>query len=102
VSLACGRYVAAFTLDDPDVVVGAALSCPVCLAGDSAIEVRRRLLEPDARGACRACGSTWSLHLEPQQLLRLSLDPPASALVRWVDELPPVVLPNDPEDGPRG
>jgi hypothetical protein len=38
------------------------------------------------------------LELAPQQLLRLSLDPPPSADVRWSALLPPALLPLDLDD----
>jgi hypothetical protein len=77
--LACGRYDAGFALDDPDALVGAALSCPACLSGDSRVVVGTA----SARCTCGLCGSTWSLRLAPQQLLRLGLDPPRAGQVDW-------------------
>ncbi|HWH92417.1 MAG TPA: hypothetical protein VNT03_01035 [Baekduia sp.] len=96
--VSCGNYDAIFALDDPDEIVGAGLSCPACLD-----EVTRLLVdvvdgELDARGDCQSCGSTWSLVLGPQQLLRLSLDPPLTADVRWSRALPPSLLPLEIED----
>ena len=92
--VSCGRYDATFALDDPDVLVTAGLSCPACL--DEATRLSVGLCpdgDLDARCGCTACGSTWSLTLAPQQLLRLSLDPPTCADVRWSRELPPSLLP---------
>jgi hypothetical protein len=96
--VACGRYDAAFALDDPDAIVGAALSCPACLGATTRVSVGMIDDHPDAQARCRSCGSTWSLELAPQQLLRLSLDPPPSADVRWSALLPPALLPLDPDD----
>src|SRR3954471_237720 len=81
--VSCGRYDAVFALDDPDALVGAGLSCPACL--DEATRLGLRVVDGElaARCDCLTCGSTWSLLLRPQQLLRLSLDPPPSADVRW-------------------
>jgi hypothetical protein len=98
VSIACGRYDAGFALDDPEALVGAALACPACLDGATTVIVGLVGGEVDGRCACQACGSTWSLVLAPQQLLRLSLDPPRHADVRWSDQLPPALLPIDLED----
>src|SRR3954470_8070379 len=88
--VSCGRYDAVFALDDPDALVGAGLSCPACLEEATRLSVDVCPDgELDARGSGSSCGSTWSLTLRPQQLLRLSLDPPQSADVRWSRELPP-------------
>jgi hypothetical protein len=94
-SIACGRYDAAFAIDDPDPVVDAALSCPACLSGESRVVVGMTGPELDARARCGECGSTWSLTLAPQQLLRLGLDPPRSSRVEWRGSLPP----GAPSDG---
>jgi hypothetical protein len=96
--VSCGRYDAVFALDDPDALVGAGLSCPACLEEATRLSVGDAGAGRDARGACPSCGSTWALHLEPQQLLRLSLDPPSAADVRWGRQLPPRLLPVDAED----
>lgn len=87
------RYDAVFALDDPDALVGAGLSCPACL--DEATRLSIGLVDDglDVRCDCMACGNTWSLDLAPQQLLRLSLDPPATADVRWSRRLPASLLP---------
>jgi hypothetical protein len=98
VVLACGRYDAVFSLDDPDALVGAGLSCPACLGEPVRLSVEVVAGELDARCACLTCGSTWSLALRPQQLLRLSLDPPAAADVRWSRALPASLLPLEIED----
>lgn len=74
------RYSAVFALDDPDALVGAGLSCPSCLIGVTRVSIGADLV---GRCRCGACGGSWSLALEPQQLLRLSLDPPAAADVRF-------------------
>lgn len=97
--VSCGRYDAVFTLDDPDALVGAGLSCPACLEESTRLSVAVCPDgELDARGWCSSCESTWSLSLRPQQLLRLSLDPPHSADVRWSRELPPSLLPLEIDD----
>jgi hypothetical protein len=97
-SVACGRYAAAFTLDDPDEIVGAALSCPACLDGGTSLTVGMAGERLDARCSCLACGSTWSLALAPHQALRLSLDPPRTADVHFSAQLPPALLPLDLDD----
>jgi hypothetical protein len=96
--VACGRYDAVFALDDPDALVGAGLSCPACLAEGVRLSVEVIASELDARCACLTCSSTWSLTLAPQQLLRLSLDPPPAADVRWSRLLPSSLLPLEIED----
>jgi hypothetical protein len=96
--VSCGRYDAVFALDDPDALVGAGLSCPACLDEATRLSVGVLDGELDSRCACAACGSTWSLTLRPQQLLRLSLDPPSTADVRWSGSLPPALSPREPED----
>jgi hypothetical protein len=97
--VSCGRYDAVFAFDDPDALVGAGLSCPACLDENTRLSVGLRPDgELDARCHCVACGSTWSLMLAPQQLLRLSLDPPLSADVRWSSRLPPSLLPLEIDD----
>jgi hypothetical protein len=95
-SVACGRYAAAFALDDPDALVDAALCCPMCLGAESRIDVGLHAGEVTGTCACDACGATWSLALEPQQLLRLALDPPRGTNVHFSEHLPPPLLP--PED----
>lgn len=97
-SVACGRYCAAFALDDPDALVDAALSCPVCLSGDSRIDVGLHGDEVSGTCSCADCEATWSLALEPQQLLRLALDPPRGTRVRFSEHLPPPLLPLDLDD----
>jgi hypothetical protein len=97
--VSCGRYDAVFAFDDPDALVGAGLSCPACL--DDATRLSVGVCadgELDARCDCSSCGSTWSLTLAPQQLLRLSLDPPPCADVRWSPALPPSLLPPEIDD----
>jgi hypothetical protein len=96
--LACGRYHAVFSLDDPDALVGAGLSCPACLEEATRLSVEVVGGELDARCSCLTCESTWSLELKPQQLLRLSLDPPPAADVRWSRALPASLLPLEIED----
>jgi hypothetical protein len=97
VTVACGRYEAAFALDDPDPLVDAALSCPLCLGADSRVDVD--LVGDEVTGRCSCvCGATWSLMLEPQQLLRLALDPPRETPVRFTRRPPPPLLASDADD----
>jgi hypothetical protein len=91
-------YDAVFALDDPDVLVGAGLSCPACLSERTSLFVDVVDGGLDARGACGDCGATWALALAPQQLLRLSLDPPPLADVRWSRQFPPALLGEIGED----
>jgi hypothetical protein len=87
------RYDAVFALDDPDALVGAGLSCPACLEESTRLSIGVADGVPDARCDCTTCGNAWSLDLAPQQLLRLSLDPPTTAEVRWSRRLPASLLP---------
>ena len=83
------RYSPVFAMDDPDALVGASLSCPSCLGDATRVSIGADLV---GRGRCGDCGASWSLSLEPQQLLRLSLDPPSAADVRFsrgASPLPP-------------
>ncbi len=84
------RYSAVFALDDPDVLVGAGLACPACLSAAARLAIGADLT---ARCRCADCGASWSLTLAPQQLLRLSLDPPPAADVRFSRAVPPSLLP---------
>ena len=86
-------YEAVFGLDDPDALVGAGLSCPACLAESTRLFVDVADGVLDASCTCPDCGATWALALAPQQLLRLSLDPPSRADVRWSRRLPSSLLP---------
>jgi hypothetical protein len=86
------RYSAVFALDDPDALVGAGLACPSCLGETTRVRIGADLL---GRCRCVECGASWSLKLAPQQLLRLSLDPPLTADVRFSRALPPSLLPPD-------
>jgi hypothetical protein len=86
------RYSAVFALDDPDALVGAGLACPSCLGDAVSLAIGADL---DGRGRCADCGATWTLALSPQQLLRLNLDPPSGAMVRFSRALPPSLLPPD-------
>lgn len=86
------RYSAVFSLDDPEALVGAGLACPACLSAATRLAIGADL---DGRCRCEDCGTRWSLTLAPQQLLRLSLDPPPAADVRFSRALPPSLLPPD-------
>src|ERR1700704_1964822 len=50
-------------------VVDAGLSCPVCLGGDSRIDIGLHGGEVSGACSCAGCEATWSLALGPQQLL---------------------------------
>jgi hypothetical protein len=91
-------YDAVFALDDPDALVGAGLSCPACLSEFTRLSVDVADGVLDARATCLDCDARWSLALAPQQLLRLSLDPPSRADVRWSRRLPASLLPLDLDD----
>ena len=96
--VACGRYAATFALDDPDALVDAGLSCPVCLGRDSRIDIGLHGGEVSGTCSCAGCEATWSLALGPQQLLRLALDPPHATDIHFSEHLPPSLLPLDLDD----
>jgi hypothetical protein len=91
----CGPYVPCFTLDDADVMVDAAFACPVCLRAGTRVEIEVAGNHPAGSGACRTCGATWALALEPRQLLRLSLDPPCKTLVLLGEPQPAPLVAGD-------
>ena len=65
---------ARFRADDPDVLVEAALACPICLCGD-AVEWTAALEGHDPSVTCRCsrCEQRWQVYLAPQQALRFGL-----------------------------
>ena len=65
---------ARFRPGDPDVLVAASLTCPVCL--DSEHVGWSGVLEgydPSVRCDCPSCHAHWSVYLTPEQALRLGL-----------------------------
>lgn len=65
---------ARFRADDPDSLVSASLSCPLCLHEDA---VEWHLdgdgYDPSVECRCTRCEEAWRVYLAPQQELRLGL-----------------------------
>ena len=62
-----------FRVDDADSLVVASLACPACLSGAVAWRLERAAHDPSADCSCRRCGHRRTLHLSPEQALRLAL-----------------------------
>ena len=66
--------VARFRPEDPDVLVQAALACPVCLrAQDIEWEDSLEGYDPSVQCRCPSCQTRWRVYLAPDQVLRLGL-----------------------------
>jgi hypothetical protein len=74
---------ARFGPDDPDALVAAAFMCPLCLHTADEVTLWDGDDLPDARCLCEPCGTLWSVGLDAEQLLRLTLDPPPDLWLRW-------------------
>ena len=66
--------VARFRPGDPDVLVQAALACPVCLRVED-VEFHDSLegYDPSVQCRCPSCQTRWRVYLAPDQVLRLGL-----------------------------
>ena len=65
---------ARFRMDDPDELVTASLTCPICLHGDEVEwDLEADGYDPSVRCECRRCEEPWSVYLTPDQALRLGL-----------------------------
>ena len=64
---------AIFRGDDADCLVAASLACPACLSETVAWKLDREAYEPSADCRCRRCSHVRTLHLSPEQALRLAL-----------------------------
>ena len=66
--------IARFRPDDPDVLVSAALACPVCLH-EAEVDRTPELggYDPFIGCRCPCCQIRWRVYLAPEQALRLSL-----------------------------
>ncbi|HLL87016.1 MAG TPA: hypothetical protein VK387_06870 [Thermoleophilaceae bacterium] len=71
--MSTGCETAHFRADDADCLVAASLACPACLSSRVGWELEQRAYEPSARCRCRACGHRRTVHLSPEQALRLAL-----------------------------
>ncbi len=67
---------ATFKLDDPDVVVRAALACPYCLSSDQGFALREAPDEFSLRCSCRTCGRRRRVEMTDEQALRIAIAPP--------------------------
>ena len=75
--------VARFAVDDPEVLVAATFACPVCLRAACRVLLADGAELPVARCTCEHCACVWTLAVDAPQLLRLSLDPPATVTLEW-------------------
>ena len=75
--------VARFRPEDPDVLVQAALACPVCLRVED-VEFQDSLegYDPSVQCRCPSCQTRWRVYLAPDQVLRLGLMHAHAALTR--------------------
>jgi hypothetical protein len=66
--------IARFRPEDPDVLVRAALACPVCLRVED-VECQDSLegYDPSVKCRCPSCQTRWCVYLAPDQALRLGL-----------------------------
>ncbi len=65
---------ARFRAEDPDPLVLAAFTCPVCLGEDSVHwDASLEGYDPSVECGCESCDLRWSVYLTPQQALRLHL-----------------------------
>jgi hypothetical protein len=66
--------VARFRPEDPDVLVEAALACPMCLMSED-VEWVDSLegYDPSVQCRCPSCQTGWRVYLTPEQALRLGL-----------------------------
>ena len=77
--------VARFAPGDPAALVAATFACPVCLDVDCDVTLHPAPRTSAAACACATCRSAWSVDLDPGQLLRLTLAPPAQDVAQRVD-----------------
>ena len=65
---------ARFRTNDPDPLVEASLSCPLCLCGEQ-VEWEAALegYDPSVECRCPHCEERWRVYLTPEQALRLGL-----------------------------
>jgi hypothetical protein len=65
---------ARFRCDDPDVLVLASLSCPLCLRSEE-VEFDAALegYDPSVECMCPRCDERWRVYLTPEQALRIGL-----------------------------
>jgi hypothetical protein len=71
--------VARFAPGDPEAVVAASFACPLCLGVDCDVLVHAAPGCSQATCSCRRCPGDWTVALDPAQLLRLTVAPPADA-----------------------
>ena len=67
---------ATFRVDDPDVLVRAALACPYCLSSDMRFVLRESPDEWSLRCSCRSCGHQRRVEITDEQALRIAIAPP--------------------------
>lgn len=67
--------VARFRADDDARLVAASFACPVCLGLEATARVVLAPDDSEVECAC-ACGTTWTVAVDPAQVMRLVLHPP--------------------------
>jgi hypothetical protein len=71
------RETAGFRMNDPECLVEAGLSCPVCLSSAISLDLHLAdVYDPAAACACSGCRHERRVFLTPDQALRLALRPP--------------------------
>jgi hypothetical protein len=70
--------VARFRPDDPDPLVVAAFTCPLCLGEQVEWDAHLDGYDPSVECHCSRCNETWPVYLAPLQALRLGLMPAAA------------------------
>jgi uncharacterized Zn finger protein len=68
--------VATFRQDDPEILVKASLSCPVCLHECLDWALSADLQDPSVVCTCTSCGHVRRVYLAPDQALRLAVAGP--------------------------
>lgn len=65
---------ARFRADDPDPLVEASLSCPLCLRSEQVQwEAALEGYDPSVECRCPSCEERWRVYLTPEQALRVGL-----------------------------
>ena len=70
--------VARFRADDDARLVAASFACPVCLGLDAVARLVLMRDDSEVECACATCATTWSVAVDPAQVMRLVLHPPSA------------------------
>ena len=76
---------ARFTVADTDEVVAASLACGCCLRLPSSVLLVEDEFAAVAMSWCLHCGASTQVSLDPEQLLRLAMQPPASVVLQTIN-----------------